>query len=439
MRSVDIIVSKRQGGVLGREQIDFFVQGVTSGSWPDYQASALLMAIVLRGMTPEETTNLTDAMIRSGSRLDLSDIPGSKVDKHSTGGVGDKSSLVIAPIVAACGAVVPMMSGRGLGHTGGTLDKLESIPGFRTDLSVSEMKASLAAIGCALIGQSAAIAPADRKLYALRDVTGTIESIPLISASIMSKKIAEGIGALVLDVKAGAGAFMKTREDARRLAESLVSIGNASGVRTEALVTRMDAPLGREVGNANEVIESIETLKGNGPADLEELSVLLAARMLVLAGIASDQADADRAVRKALTSGKGLEAFRRIIERQGGDPMVIDDYSRLPAAPDQHRVTAPEPGTLCEMDAELVGRAAVALGAGRATLDDVVDHGVGITVLVPPGKSVARGEPIFLVRHRGGRGLDDALALLEEAVHIGGEPCPQEPLVLDEVRLPEAR
>jgi pyrimidine-nucleoside phosphorylase len=295
----------------------------------------------------------------------------------------------------------------------------------------------VASVGGALIGQTSEIAPADRRLYALRDVTATVESIPLISASIMSKKIAEGIGALVLDVKAGAGAFMKTREDARRLAESLVSIGNASGVRTEALVTRMEAPLGREVGNANEVVESLETLKGHGPADLEELSVLLAARMLVLARVQPDQEAADRAVRKALASGAGLEAFRRIIERQGGDPAVVDDYSRLMVAPDEHRVVAPESGCICDMHAELVGRAAVALGAGRATLDDEVDHGVGITVLVPRGTAVRRGDAIFLVRHRGGRGLEDAVALLDEAVYIGSEPCGDEALVLDEVRLPE--
>jgi pyrimidine-nucleoside phosphorylase len=437
MRTVDVIRRKRDGGPLRRDEIEHFVTGVTNHTIPDYQAAALLMAIVLRGMNAEETAQLTDAMVRSGVRVSFDGIDGIPVDKHSTGGVGDKTSLILAPLAIACGATVPMMSGRGLGHTGGTLDKLEAIPGFRTDLSLQVFRDTVASIGGALIGQTSEIAPADRRLYALRDVTGTVESIPLISASIMSKKIAEGIGALVLDVKAGAGAFMKTREDARRLAQSLVSIGNASGVRTEALVTRMDAPLGREVGNANEVVESLETLKGNGPPDLEELSVLLAARMLVLARVAPDQDAADRAVRKALASGAGLEAFRRIIERQGGDPAVVDDYSRLPSAPDQHRVLAPESGTLCDMHAELVGRAAVALGAGRATLDDAVDHGVGITVLVPRGASVTRGEAIFLVRHRGGRGLEEAVGLLDEALTIGSGPCGNDSLVLDEIRLPE--
>ena len=437
MRTVDVIRHKRDGGRLRLEEIEHFVAGVTDRSIPDYQAAALLMAIVLRGMTAEETAQLTDAMVRSGVRVSFDGVDGVPVDKHSTGGVGDKTSLILAPLAIACGATVPMMSGRGLGHTGGTLDKLEAIPGFRTDLSLAAFRDTVASVGGALIGQTSEIAPADRRLYALRDVTGTVESIPLISASIMSKKIAEGIGALVLDVKAGAGAFMKTREDARRLAESLVSIGRASGVRTEALVTRMNAPLGREVGNANEVVESLETLKGNGPPDLEDLSVMLAARMLVLARVASDQAAADRAVRQALASGAGLEAFRRIIERQGGDPAVVDDYSRLPSAPDQHRVAAAGDGFICEMHAEMVGRAAVALGAGRATLDDVVDHGVGITILTPRGAAARRGEPVFLVRHRAGRGLDEALALLEEAVRIGGEPCADDPLVLDEVKLPE--
>ena len=430
MRMVDVIRRKRDGGALGRDEIEFFVAGVTDGTIPDYQAAALLMAVVLRGMTPQETAQLTEAMVRSGVCVTFDDVAGVPVDKHSTGGVGDKTSLILAPLAVACGAVVPMMSGRGLGHTGGTLDKLESIPGFRTALSLAEFRAAVVKVGGALIGQTSEIAPADRRLYGLRDVTGTVESIPLISASIMSKKIAEGIGALVLDVKAGTGAFMKTVDDARRLAQSLVSIGTASGVRTEALVTCMDAPLGREVGNAGEVIESIETLKGHGPPDLEHLSVLLAARMLVLAGITPDQAAAEQSVRGALRSGAGVEAFRRIIAHQGGDPRVIDDYRLLPMAPEEHRVVARRGGLVTHLHAESVGRAAVALGAGRNKLDDVVDHSVGITVVAPRGAVVRPGDVVLLLRHRGGRGLADAVALLEDAVEIADAPVEPAPLVV---------
>jgi pyrimidine-nucleoside phosphorylase len=434
MRAVDVIRQKRDGGTLTREQIDFFVSGVTDGSLPEYQAAAMLMAILLRGMTPEETAQLTDAMVRSGVRVSYPDVPGLPVDKHSTGGVGDKTSLILAPLAVACGAAVPMMSGRGLGHTGGTLDKLEAIPGFRTRLSLDELRAAMVSIRCALVGQTSEIAPADRRLYALRDVTSTVESIPLISASIMSKKIAEGIGALVLDVKTGAGAFMKTADDSRRLAESLVAIGNASGVRTEAFITAMDVPLGRAVGNASEVIESLETLKGRGPAELQDLSVVLAARMLVLAGLAPDDRAARTRIGEALASGAGVEVFRRVIENQGGDPRVVDDYARLPSAPDEHRVAAGRPGYVRSLHAEQIGRAAVALGAGRATLEDTVDPGVGIEVIAPVGTAVKAGDTILLVRHRGGRGLAEAGPLLESSLGIGDEAVSPRPVVVDEVR-----
>ena len=433
MQAVDLIRRKRDGGALDRVAIDYFVASVTDGSLPDYQASALLMAILLRGMTAEETAWLTDAMVRSGVRMTFDGLDAVPVDKHSTGGVGDKTSLILAPLAVACGAVVPMMSGRGLGHTGGTLDKLEAIPGFRTNLSLGEFKAAIATVRCALIGQTSEIAPADKRLYALRDVTGTVESIPLISASIMSKKIAEGIGALVLDVKTGSGAFMKTLDDSRALARSLVSIGLASGVRTEALITRMDAPLGRRVGNASEVIESIDVLKGKGPADLEELSVLLAARMLVTSGLAPDEADAVSRVRKALSSGAGVEVFRRIIEHQGGDPRVIDDYSRLPEAPDETVIAAPRGGVVQAIEAEAIGRAAVALGAGRARLDDVIDPGVGIRLAAHVGERVDRGDPVVILRHRGDRGLAAARALIEPAIGIGDGLVDRQPLVVDRV------
>jgi pyrimidine-nucleoside phosphorylase len=406
---------------------------VTDGTLPEYQTSALLMAILLRGMGPEETATLTDAMVRSGVRVDLSKIPGIKVDKHSTGGVGDKTSLILAPLAAACGAVVPMMSGRALGHTGGTLDKLESIPGFRTSLSLEEYERMVAEEGVCLIGQTSEIAPADKKLYALRDVTGTVESIPLISASIMSKKIAEGIDALVLDVKAGRGAFMKNAADARALAQSLVAIGRAAGLRTEALITAMEHPLGRAVGNALEVIESIETLKGRGPKDLEWLSVRLAARMLVLAGIATDTDDAERRVRDAITSGAGVEKFRRIIERQGGDPRVVDDYSRLPSAPHTQIVRAARGGYLASMDAESIGKATMVLGAGRERVEARVDPAVGAIIHAVPGDRLAAGDPILTLHLRDAASLDRARVFLDTAFAIEDEAPAETPLLLEHI------
>ena len=432
MRAVDLIRRKRDGGALDRDQIESFVGGVTDGSLPDYQASALLMAIVLRGMSREETAWLTDAMVRSGVRVQYPGLETTAVDKHSTGGVGDKTSLILAPLAVACGAVVPMMSGRGLGHTGGTLDKLEAIPGFRTNLSLDELRGAIASIGCALIGQTAEIAPADKRLYALRDVTATVESIPLISASIISKKIAEGIGGLVLDVKTGGGAFMKTLDDARALARSLVAIGEASGVRCEALITRMDAPLGVHVGNASEVIECLEVLKGRGPEDTRDLSMLLAVRMLLVAGVEADETQARDRVRAALDSGAGLEVFRAIVSNQGGDARALDDYSRLPSAPDEAQVLASRGGYV-SLASEGIGRAAVALGAGRAALDDLVDPGVGIEILARDGTQVRGGDAVLLVRHRGGRGLAEARRLLEAAVRID-EAAPQEqPLVVETI------
>jgi pyrimidine-nucleoside phosphorylase len=434
MRAVDIIQAKRDGRALTTAEIRFFVDGVTAGTLPDYQASSLLMAIFLRGMTTEETASLTDAMVHSGVRVDLSDISGVKVDKHSTGGVGDKTSLILAPLAAACGVPVPMMSGRGLGHTGGTLDKLESIPGFRVNLSLDEMKAALSKTGCAMIGQTAQIAPADKKLYALRDVTGTVESIPLISASIMSKKIAEGIDALVLDVKTGSGAFMKTEADSRLLAESLVAIGNASGVRTEAIITAMEAPLGRAVGNALEVVECVEVLKGNGPQDLIDVSVELTARMLVLGRVADDLPAARQQVQRAIASGAGLDRFRQIIEMQSGDPKVVDDYGRLPHVSDRWNVVASRDGFVTALNAELVGRASVVLGAGRDRVEDPVDPAVGVMLIARPGDAVRAGDPVLELHFRDSARLEAAKRLASQAITIGDETPAKGRLIVGEVR-----
>lgn len=430
MRAVDIIRAKRDGGELTPEQIDAFVAGATTGAgWADYQLSALLMAVLLRGMAPAETARLTAAMTNSGRRYDLSDLPGPKVDKHSTGGVGDKTSLILGPLAAACGVVVPMMSGRGLGHTGGTLDKLESIPGFRVTLREDEFRAALKSVGLGMIGQTADVAPADKKLYALRDVTGTVESVPLITASILSKKLAEGITGLVMDVKAGRGAFMKTPADAKELAESLVRVGTANGLKMRAVLTAMDAPLGRTVGNSLEVIESVETLKGNGPADLTDLSVLLAARMVELAGIADPEAK----VRAALASGAGLEVFRKCVEQQGGDPRTIDDYTRLPTAPHATLVRVPRGGFVSAMDAEKVGVASMLLGAGRRRAEDAVDHAVGVIVRASVGEQVREGDAVFEVLYRDDATLAAALPLLAEALTIGDAPLASAPLVLEEM------
>jgi pyrimidine-nucleoside phosphorylase len=431
MSAVDVIRRKRDGGTLAPDEIRSFVAGATDGTWADYQVSALLMAIVLRGMTLDEAAALTDAMVKSGQRVALKPAANGTVpvDKHSTGGVGDKTSLILAPLAAACGVIVPMMSGRGLGHTGGTLDKLESIPGFRTGLSLEEARGQIDRLGCAMIGQTSEIAPADKKLYALRDVTGTVESRPLICASILSKKIAEGIGALVMDVKVGKGAFMKTDEDARELATWLVGIAEKNGVRTEALLTSMESPLGREVGNANEVVESIETLKGNGPKDLEGLSVRLAARMLVLAGLTSDDADAVARVRKALSSGAGVEAFRGIIEEQGGDPRVIDDYALLAKAKTRAVIAAPADGFIDGLDAESIGRAGVSLGAGRERVDSVIDHGVSIQLNAVPGDRVKRGDPVLTVLYNDASRWETARALLEGSIRVAEVPPVPRPLI----------
>lgn len=433
MGFIDVIAKKRDGMALLRGDIEEFVQGVSSGQIPDYQASALLMAIVLRGMSDEETAWLTDAMRRSGDQVDLSGIPGTKVGKHSTGGVGDKVSIILAPIVAACGVVLPKMSGRGLGHTGGTLDKLESIPGYRVDLSIDEFTRMLAEVGTSIVGQSASLAPADKKLYALRDVTATVPSVPLIAASVMSKKLAEGADALVLDVKCGHGAFMKSEGDARELARLMVSIGTLAGLRTEAFITAMDAPLGRAVGNALEVIECVETLKGQGPSDISALVSELAARLLVVSGRYGDQ-DAGAAVHAAIASGRALDKMREIVRWQGGDPRVVDDYSRLPAAGQRHAVKAAEGGYLAALQADLIGRASMALGAGRQQIEDRIDHGAGIMITSKPGDRVSAGDTILELLYNDDRGVGEAVRLARSAITITTAPPDPKPLVLGVVR-----
>jgi pyrimidine-nucleoside phosphorylase/thymidine phosphorylase len=429
MRAVDVIQKKRDGRELSGEEIGFFIDGYTRGAIPDYQASALAMAVFFKGMTPAETVALTESMMRTGEVLDLRELPGPKVDKHSTGGVGDKTSLVLAPLAAACGVYVPMISGRGLGHTGGTLDKLESIPGFRVGLSLDEFRSVLRKAGLGLIGQTPEIAPADRKLYALRDVTGTVESRPLIAASIMSKKMAEGIDALVLDVKTGDGAFMVKEEDSRALAEAMLAIGRGMGKKIVALITDMDQPLGRTVGNALEIVECIETLQGRGPKDLDTLSVELAAWMLSLAG-AEETLDAARArVVKVLASGAGLRKFEEVIALQGGDPRVCDDPSRLPRAAEAVELRAERGGRVTGIACRAVGHAAMLLGAGRETVDSRIDPAVGIVLRKKVGDPVEVGEPLATIHVNDRSRLDEAVGLLRHAIRVGAEPITPRPLI----------
>jgi thymidine phosphorylase len=419
--AVDVIRAKRDGGVLSDEQIDWVVDAYTRGEVADEQMSALAMAIFLRGMTGAETARWTRAMIDSGERLSW---PSGRptVDKHSTGGVGDKITLPLAPLVAACGAAVPQLSGRGLGHTGGTLDKLESIPGWRASLSSEEIRDQLAAVGAVVCAPTAGLAPADRKLYALRDVTGTVECVPLIASSIMSKKIAEGAGALVLDVKVGSGAFMATLSDARALARALVSIGDEHGLRTTALLTDMSAPLGRAVGNAVEVAESVEVLRGGGPPDVVELTVALATEMLSLAGVSADPA-------AVLASGQAYETWCALIAAQGGDPeAALPTPGHVQAA-----VPAPRSGIVARMDARSVGVAAWRLGAGRARKEDPVQAAAGVVCLAKPGERVSAGEPLFELRTDTPDAVAGALAALERAVDIADSVASAGPLVIETI------
>ena len=421
MDAIDVIRTKRDGKRLSDEQIRWFIEAYTAEEVAPEQASALLMAIVWRGMEPDELNVWTDAMIASGRRLDLSSIDRPTVDKHSTGGVGDKVSLVLAPLVAACGAADPMLSGRGLGHTGGTLDKLEAIPGWRADLEEDEMLDVLKRVGSVICAAGGSLAPADRRLYALRDVTGTVESIPLIASSIMSKKIAEGTDALVLDVKVGSGAFLPDLSTARELAETMVGIGNANGVRTSALLTGMDTPLGRTAGNGLEVTESVECLEGSGPEDLVEVTLALAREMLSLAGL-----DADPAA--ALADGSALTKYREMIAAQGGDP-----DAPMAVAAERRSVPAPSSGYLTRLDARAVGIAAWRLGAGRARKEDPVSASAGVVCLAKPGEQVAEGQPVLELHADDPARFDHAVEALGTAIEIGPEAAEPAPLIIERI------
>ncbi|GAW32667.1 pyrimidine-nucleoside phosphorylase [Carboxydocella sp. JDF658] len=425
MRAYDIIRKKRDGGELSQAEIEFMVQGYTSNEIPDYQMAAWAMAVFLRGMNARETADLTMAMVRSGDQVDLSGIAGIKVDKHSTGGVGDTTTLVLAPLVAAAGAPVAKMSGRGLGHTGGTLDKFESIPGFRVELNKEEFIRNVNTVGAAVVGQTGNLAPADKKLYALRDVTATVDSIPLIASSIMSKKIAAGADAIVLDVKTGSGAFMKTLEDSFALARAMVAIGQEVGRKTVAVITDMDQPLGRAIGNALEVKEAIETLRGGGPSDLRELCLTLGAHMVTLAGKAANPAAARARLEELLQNGQALAKFKEMVAAQGGDPRVIDQPELLPQAQKVIPLLAEQDGYVARIEAEELGIAATMLGAGRETKESKVDLAVGLVVNKKVGEAVAAGEPLVWLHVNEERRLAEVMAKVKAAFTIScQQPAP---------------
>jgi pyrimidine-nucleoside phosphorylase len=427
----EVIERKRDGGTLSADDLRAFLQAYLDERVPDYQVSALLMAVYFQGLDRAETDALVRAMLESGASLDLSRVPGPCVDKHSTGGVGDKVSLALAPLVASSGVYVPMMSGRGLGHTTGTLDKLEAIPGFRTDLGLDEFVDVVARVGCAMIGQTSEIAPLDRRLYALRDVTGTVPAIPLIAASIMSKKLAEDLDGLVLDVKVGDGAFLPDEEDALALARLMVAIGTERGLTTRALVTAMDRPLGIAVGNGLETAEAIACLRGDGPEDLRELVLALAAEMVLLADPGSDGEAAAARVRAALDGGDALEVFARLVEAQGGDPAVVDDPLRLATAPHREEVRSETDGTVVRVMTRRLGEGVVRLGGGRQRVDQAIDPGVGFEVSVRPGAEISAGDLIGVVHARDAEDGRAGARLLRESVAIGerGSEAPLRPLI----------
>ncbi|KGL66697.1 MULTISPECIES: pyrimidine-nucleoside phosphorylase [Limosilactobacillus] len=429
MRMVDVIDQKRNGGVLSDEQLQFFVDGVVDGSLPDYQISALLMAIYFQGMTDREQTQLTMKMMHSGERLDLSKIPGIKVDKHSTGGVGDKTSLPLAAMVAALGIPVPMISGRGLGHTGGTLDKLEAIPGFQVELSEQDFIKQVAEEKLAIVGATRDVAPADKKIYALRDVTDTVDSIPLIASSIMSKKLASGTDALVIDVKTGAGAFMKTEDSAVKLAKALVAIGKQAGLKCEAVISDMNQPLGSKIGNTLEIEETLDLLKGKGPKDLLELVLELGSRMVVMGQQAASLAEARAKLEQTIADGSALARFKAMIKAQHGDPNVVDDYSLMPHAKYQIEYPAQKGGVIAKLTADEIGMASMLMGGGRQKADDQLDYAVGIELHKKIGDSVQKGESIMTIWSNC-EDIDDVKELLDQAVAI--KESAQQPTLIHE-------
>jgi pyrimidine-nucleoside phosphorylase/thymidine phosphorylase len=433
MRTVDLILRKRGGEELSVDEIRFLLDGYTSGEIPDYQMSAFLMATFFSGMTDRELSSFTEVMIASGAVLDLSDVPGVKVDKHSTGGVGDKTSLICAPIAAAAGVVVPMISGRSLGHTGGTLDKLESIPGFRTDISLDQFRDQLKRLGLAFIGQSEEIAPADKRLYALRDVTGTVESIPLIASSIMSKKMAEGVDALVLDVKVGNGAFMKKQVEARRLAQAMVGIGRRLDKKVIALITDMNQPLGYAVGNALEVMEVSQTLQKAGPADLTRLSLELAARMIHVGKVTSTLEEARKLAEDKLMDGSAYRKFKEVVEAQGGNAQALDRFELLPNATGMREILSPRAGFVSAIMAEDIGRASSMMGAGRQRKEDTIDPAVGVILEVKAGEKVDAGSVLCRLYYTNEENLDEAAEQVEDAFRISGARPEERELILEVV------
>jgi pyrimidine-nucleoside phosphorylase len=433
MRTVDLILRKRGGEELSVEEIQYLINGYTTGEIPDYQIAAFLMATYFSGMTDRELSSFTEVMIASGEVLDLSDIPGVKVDKHSTGGVGDKTSLICAPIAAAAGVVVPMISGRGLGHTGGTLDKLESIPGFRTDLTIDQFRAQLAEMGLAFMGQSEEIAPADKRLYALRDVTGTVESISLIASSIMSKKMAEGLDALVLDVKVGHGAFMKKQVEARRLAQAMVGIGRRLDKKVQALITDMNQPLGYAVGNALEVMEVSQTLQKAGPADLTRLSLELSARMIYIGKVTATLDEARKLAEDKLMDGSAYRRFKQVVEAQGGNPHALDRFELLPNATGMREILSPRAGFVSAIMAEDIGRASQMMGAGRSRKEDAIDPAVGVILEVKAGEKVEAGSVLCRLYYTVEENLDEAAELVEDAFRISGTRPEERELILEVV------